>query len=295
MKKFFALSAILLSIFAFISCSDDDDGSAGDYALSDLYGYTFEGSITTSGEPKRTLTPQLIIYDSTHLTWNMSSSGMSDKAFFYSAEKTATNNYKLTWYSSESDLTAKTNAGMTVTLGINSLENITVLVSNETEVTEGAGSAMAGKPVEMTRTSDAIKTYSGSGDKTDETKKSSEVTGIYGTWYGSTHASSNYFSGYDGTNEALTISENDGGTAKVSMTGTGFSCAWTFESVTVAEENGVTTLSGTGKATMSMGGSGSGNDYDATFSGTVGTDGKLNATFTVPTVMGGTTVTYTSN
>lgn len=152
---------IALSFFSLISCSNDDDESdkVTEYALSDLYGYTFQGKISASSG--NTLTPQLVIYDEKHLSWNMNTSGMNDSAFFYTAEQTKTNVYSLSWYSSESDFNAKTNSGMTVTLGINSATSVTVLVvSNSTEGTSGG---MAGKPVPMTRTNEAKKTWTESG------------------------------------------------------------------------------------------------------------------------------------
>ena len=159
MKKI-AAGLFLFAAFAFVSCSNDDEsGEVTEYALSDLYGYTYGASFTSSSGTQ--LTPELVIYDDRHLSWNMSTSGMNDSAFFYTAEKTKTNVYSLSWYSSESDFNSKTNSGMTVTLGINSATSVTVLVVSNS--TEGASSGMAGKPVSMTRTNEAKKTWTESG------------------------------------------------------------------------------------------------------------------------------------
>ena len=206
MKKIFAL-LIALSLFAFIACSDDEDGDVTEYSLSDLYGYTFSASFTASSGTA--LTPELLIFDEKHLEWNMSSSGMSASQFFYTAEKKATNKYALLWYGSESDYNAKTNAGMTVTLGINSATNITIMVSGDTS--EGAGSAMAGKPIEMNRTSAAKRTYSGTDSESQTaTIPAITVSGESAEWGGG--------ESYSGTMAVIVSGSNYGNSDTVQTT-----------------------------------------------------------------------------
>ena len=161
MKKI-AAGLFLFAAFAFVACSDDDEsGEVTEYALSDLYGYTFGANFTSSSGTQ--LTPELVIYDDRHLDWNMSTSGMSVNSFYYTAEKTATNKYTLYWYDTAASYAEAdtSKASMNVIIGINSASSVSVMVNT---ATAGAGNAMAGKPIEMTRTSAAKKTYTASGD-----------------------------------------------------------------------------------------------------------------------------------
>lgn len=160
MKKI-AAGLFLFAAFAFVSCSNDDEsGEVTEYALSDLYGYTYGASFTSSSGTQ--LTPELVIYDDRHLDWNMSTSGMSVNSFYYTAEKTATNKYTLYWYDTAASYAEAdtSKASMNVIIGINSASSVSVMVNT---ATAGAGNAMAGKPIEMTRTSAAKKTWTESG------------------------------------------------------------------------------------------------------------------------------------
>ena len=160
MKKI-AAGLFLFAAFAFVACSDDDEsGEVTEYALSDLYGYTYGASFTSSSGTQ--LTPELVIYDDRHLDWNMSTSGMSVNSFYYTAEKTATNKYTLYWYDTAASYAEAdtSKASMNVIIGINSASSVSVMVNT---ATAGAGNAMAGKPIEMTRTSAAKKTWTESG------------------------------------------------------------------------------------------------------------------------------------
>lgn len=307
MKKllYTILSVLILALFA--SCygneDEDSDYDYGEHDIAEIYGYTYQGTVNASSGNK--LTPEITLYNSTRLDWNMSSTGMANNQFYYHAEpytkdgKTYSNVYETYWYAEEAVMNADTNRtkySMRVFLAINTLKSITTMVQDAGNT--GAGSSMAGTPIDMDRNSGTKNTTpSEIVKKDDEEKKSSETEGYIGTFYGETKAASTYFSsGYDGTNEEVMISANGDGTVKVVHTNTAFPSTWTFDSVSVAESDGTYTFSGSGTVSMAMPGStASANSYSATFSGTFGTDEKLNATFTTTEVMGGTTVTFTSN
>ena len=154
------IAVAISTLFAACSTEADNDGTIPDYDISDLYGYTYSGTVSASSG--NTLTPEMTIYDSTHVEWNMSSSSMSAATYYYNAEETAQNVYKLYWYASESERSAASTSAdtssalMSVTLGINSTNSISVI---------GMGTTV----VEMSRTGDTQKTYSGDDDDTDET------------------------------------------------------------------------------------------------------------------------------
>lgn len=289
---------IALSFFSLISCSNDDDESdkVTEYALSDLYGYTFQGKISASSG--NTLTPQLVIYDEKHLAWNMNTSGMNDSAFFYTAEQTKTNVYSLSWYTSESDFNSKTNSGMTVTLGINSATSVTVLVVSNS--TEGTSSGMAGKPVPMTRTNEAKKTWTETNGNTSAESLPTETTAteysVFGIYVGTASASSNYFNNYGSEYAYIMVTKKDDETVEATF----YSGTWgsgTFSELSVSESESSNektfTLAGNGTQNMSMSGTVT-NGYDAAFSGNAA-GGKLTATVTIPNVMGGTIVSFTTN
>ena len=118
------------------------------------------------------------------------------------------------------------------------------------------------------------------------------VAAVDGGYTGSTYANCKYFQNYQPTkDEKVTIKANDELTA-ASLSYT--SATWgdfTFENIVVAKsEDGSYKLTGEGKTLMpSMKGGTS--EYAATFEGSL-TGKTLVATFTVPGVMGGTTVYF---
>ncbi len=160
---------ILLSLF-FISCkAETEEDEIPDYDISQLYGYTFSGTINASSGS--TLTPELTIFDSSHVEWNMSSSSMAAYTYYYSAKKSTQNVYYLYWYSSKSELSTNdtSKAQMTVTLGINDTKNISVI---------GMGSTV----VEMSRISDEQRTFEESKTDTSIDIPSITVAGSSAEW-----------------------------------------------------------------------------------------------------------------
>ena len=115
---------------------------------------------------------------------------------------------------------------------------------------------------------------------------------VEGSYTGGTYANCKYFQHYQPTkDEKVTIKANDDLTAvSVSYTSTTWG-EFTFEGVTVEKsEDGSYTLVGEGKTLMpSM--KGGTTEYAATIEGTL-TGKTLVVTFTVPGVMGGTTVYF---
>ena len=116
---------------------------------------------------------------------------------------------------------------------------------------------------------------------------------IDGTYKGGTYVNSKYFQHYQPTaNEKVVIKANDAlDAASLSYTSETWG-AFTFETVSVTKNNdGSFTLSAEGKTLMPGMNGGETKEYAATFEGTL-TDGALVATFSVPAVMGGTTVYF---
>ena len=213
MKKIIFALMIAISLFAFGACSDDDEnGDIPDYDISDLYGYTYIAKIDASSG--NTLTPEMTIFDSRHIEWNMSSSGMASTAFFYSASETAANVYKMYWYASESALEAGDTgaATMTVTMGINSETSISVI-------------GMESTVVEMSRKSGTKRTY-GAGGGTTATSSDITITpsGEGAEWFEDSTAKtgtiatgiSSPLTAGDGT-VSLTVTKTDGNTATVTI------------------------------------------------------------------------------
>ena len=128
---------LMLALFLAISVSsckkEDDDADVIDHGISEIYGYTYYGNITASSGS--TLIPSLIIYDDERCDWNMSVNGMNDNQFYYYSKKNSVSNYTLYWYSAENVSSCKTKdsskASMTVQLGINSADEIVILLMGD--------------------------------------------------------------------------------------------------------------------------------------------------------------------
>ena len=140
MKKtvyaFFAAAAIAASLL-FVSCDAISDAfrdeTLENIDIKELHGYTYYGNITSSGGS--TLTPSLTIYNDDRLDWNMSVNGMIDTQFWYYSVKNSKNNYTLYWFSGADYGAAMSHefskAAMTVQVGINSTDGITILLTGD--------------------------------------------------------------------------------------------------------------------------------------------------------------------
>ena len=140
MKKtvntFFAAAAIAASLL-FVSCDAISDAfrdeTLENIDITELYGYTYYGNITSSGGS--TLTPSLTIYNDDRLDWNMSVNGMNINQFYYYSVKNSKNNYTLYWFSGADYGAAMTKdaskAAMTVQIGINSTDGVTILLTGD--------------------------------------------------------------------------------------------------------------------------------------------------------------------
>ena len=128
-----------LTVFALLTVSCTEllnafkDEALENRDISDIYGYTYYGNITSSGGS--TLTPSLTIYDDERLDWNMSVNGMIDTQFWYYAKKNSKNNYTLYWFGGADYGAAMTKdaskAAMTVQIGINSTDGVTILLTGD--------------------------------------------------------------------------------------------------------------------------------------------------------------------
>lgn len=140
MKKtvyaFFAAAAIAASLL-FVSCDAISDAfrdeTLENIDITELYGYTYYGNITSSGGS--TLTPSLTIYNKERIDWNMSVNGMINTQFWYYSVKNSKNNYTLYWFSGADQSAAMSHefskAAMTVQIGINSTDGITILLTGD--------------------------------------------------------------------------------------------------------------------------------------------------------------------
>ncbi|MCR5725466.1 MAG: hypothetical protein K6G80_10315 [Treponema sp.] len=161
------LLLILFASLAFFSCSGDDETEATDYDISELYGYTYYGSITSSSG--NTLIPSIILYNDERCDWNMSVNGMNNNQFYYYSVKNSTANYTLYWYSAENVSYCKSKdsskASMVVQLGINSTSEIVILLTGD-NLTGVSG--MTNTRVTMTKQTDIEKNTTPSAIEYDE-------------------------------------------------------------------------------------------------------------------------------
>ena len=118
-----------------VSCGQGSQ-NLKEYDISEIYGYTFYGNITASSGT--TLKPSLILYNDERADWNMSvskESKMNAVSFYYYAEKKGVNRYTLYWFGGGDSAAAmnhdKSKAAMTVQLGINSLNEVVVLLTGD--------------------------------------------------------------------------------------------------------------------------------------------------------------------
>ena len=121
-----------LTFFLLISCKQGAQ-DLKDHDISEIYGYTFYGNITAKSG--NTLKPSFILYNNERAEWNMSINGMNNNQFYYYAVKNSTANYTLYWFgASDSDAAKakdKSKAAMTVQLGINSPDQINILLTGD--------------------------------------------------------------------------------------------------------------------------------------------------------------------
>ena len=148
-KKLLLIIGLLISLF-FVSCTNDDESEMTDYEISEIYGYTFYGNITASSG--NTLIPSIILYNDERCDWNMSVNGMNNNQFYYYSVKNSTANYTLYWYSAENVSYCKSKdsskASMVVQLGINSADEIVILLTGD-DLTGVSG--MTNTRVKMTK------------------------------------------------------------------------------------------------------------------------------------------------
>lgn len=117
---------------------------------------------------------------------------------------------------------------------------------------------------------------------------------IADTYTGYNIMSSQYFTNMYGINDTIQISANDDGTVTVAYnlaSESHHSMSASLTNVTVTSTADGYTLSGEGTVAMSM--SGNSKDYACTFTGTISKDKESCVlTFTLPSVMGGTTIEF---
>lgn len=140
-KRYFlsgmGVAALAICALLTVSCTEllnaFKDEALENHDISDIYGYTYYGNITSSGGS--TLTPSLIIYNNDRLDWNMSVNGMNINQFYYYSVKNSKNNYTLYWFSGADYGAAMTKdaskAAMTVQIGINSTDGVTILLTGD--------------------------------------------------------------------------------------------------------------------------------------------------------------------
>ena len=134
-RKGAAAVLAVLTFFLLVSCGHGAQSAQElkDYDISVLYGYTFHGNITASSG--NTLKPSFILYNPERAEWNMSINGMNNNQFYYYAVKNSAANYTLYWFGASNEAAAKakdkSKAAMTVHIGIDSLDQITILLTGD--------------------------------------------------------------------------------------------------------------------------------------------------------------------
>ncbi len=127
------LAALALVLFSCQQNADELTPELTPVDISEIYGYTFYGTITA--QSGNTLTPSLILYNEERADWNMSVNGMNVNQFYYYAVKNSVNNYTLYWFGGADQGAAmthdKSKAAMTVQLGINSLNEVVILLTGD--------------------------------------------------------------------------------------------------------------------------------------------------------------------
>ena len=127
------LAALALVLFSCQQNAEELTPELTPVDISEIYGYTFYGTITA--QSGNTLTPSLILYNEERADWNMSVNGMNVNQFYYYAVKNSVNNYTLYWFGGADQGAAmthdKSKAAMTVQLGINSLNEVVILLTGD--------------------------------------------------------------------------------------------------------------------------------------------------------------------
>lgn len=243
MKRFIYTLFSVLILATFVSCygneDEDSDYDYGEHDISEIYGYTYEGTVNASSGNK--LSPEITLYNASRLDWNMSSNGMANNQFYYVAEPYAKNGvtysnvYETYWYTEEAVMSADTNRAkysMKVFLAINTLKNITVEVEDAGNT--GAGGSMAGTPIDMDRNSDTKNTTPSEIKKSEEEEKiediSITVAGDSAEWLSDSSTYTGTFvylvgdkgnigkgngTSGDGVTPAVSVTKTDGNTATV--------------------------------------------------------------------------------
>ncbi|MBP3710499.1 MAG: hypothetical protein J6I73_08890 [Treponema sp.] len=135
MKKCYITYALAVTAIAllFISCAGTSNESLADYDIAKIYGYTYYGNITASSG--NTLIPSLIVYNDNRCDWNMNVTGMNNNQFYYYATQNSASNYTLYWFSAADHASAiakdASKAAMVVQVGINSLDEIVILLTGD--------------------------------------------------------------------------------------------------------------------------------------------------------------------
>lgn len=232
LTRFFSVLILALLASCYGNEDEDSDYDYGEHDISEIYGYTYQGTVNASSGNK--LTPEITLYNSTRLDWNMSSTGMANNQFYYHAEpyskdgKTYSNVYETYWYAEEAVMNADTNRtkySMRVFLAINTLKSITTMVQDAGNT--GAGSSMAGTPIDMDRNSGTKNTTPSEIKKTEEEEKIEDITitveGDSAEWLGDSSTYTGtfvYLVGDNGNIGKGKGSSGDGVTPEVSVTKT---------------------------------------------------------------------------
>ena len=123
----------------------------------------------------------------------------------------------------------------------------------------------------------------------DKDENGSKTVDFAGSYNGYTLASCNYFQNMISADETVVITENTDGTATVSFT----SATWGEFTITDAQASvsgDICSLSGSGQTQMGMNGNTS--TYDCTFTAEIRSQDDARMEFSIPTVMGGMTLTF---
>lgn len=268
-SKSLGILTLMLAVFTVSSCSDDKDNTPAWTSLSGEY------------------------------------SGWTSASFKYSSTPMVTDNEKLTIAAADSKMSVRlvSNQWGTATFG-----DVKVVEEGTGFKLSGTGSASLGMHGSTStydctldgtvskdkKTISVVITYPAVMGGTTLTFTLGEAPAaklLAGSYDGWTNGSCAYFSSLTQNGEKLSITANEDGTVDVKLT----SQKWGETTVTGVKaektDNGLA-LSGSGKFSMSMGGS-EPREYDCTIEGTISTDKETySVVFNLPAVMGGLNIAF---
>lgn len=274
MKKFFGILTMLTLVFTAFSCSENDDPEETKTDISKLVEGTFSGWSAGS-------CAYFSDYGVENTQVQLTANGDGTVNVAYTSQtwgNTTIQNVAVTQTTTGYSLSGSGKYSMS--MGSNSSEydcNLSGTISSDKQtytLTFSLPSVMGGLNITFQNGTAPL---------------SKMVAGSYSGWSVGNCA---YFQNYGAEASSVSVTANEDGTVNVAFS----SDTWggtTIENVAVASSADGYTLSGSGKYTMGMGGSGSASAYDCNLTATISSDlSTYSFNFELPAVMGGLTISF---